>query len=113
MMRRALFALLSMAFAGGVTTATRGQSAISAPKRDALKVDLASAPPHATCADVPAASAPTDSARRRARVFAQRGRQAAILGDRTTALALLRQAASLDPTDADLAYELARAEESA
>lgn len=113
MMRRALFALLSMAFAGGVTTATRGQSAISAPKRDALKGGVASAPPRATCADVPATSAPTDSARRRARAFAQRGRQAAILGDRTTALALLRQAASLDPTDADLAYELARAEESA
>lgn len=75
-----------------------------------------SAPPIATrtsCAALPAAVASTAESRRQAKDLAQRGQQAAILGDRTGARDLLRQAAALDPADADLAYQLARAEESA
>ncbi|HTE43818.1 MAG TPA: tetratricopeptide repeat protein [Gemmatimonadaceae bacterium] len=54
---------------------------------------------------------PTDEQRRRARDLAENGRQAAILGDRTAALQQLIDAGALDPTDADLAYQLARAYE--
>jgi tetratricopeptide (TPR) repeat protein len=49
---------------------------------------------------------------RQAQDVAQRGQQAAILGDRVAARDQLRQAAALDPSNADLAYQLARAEES-
>lgn len=44
--------------------------------------------------------------------MAQRGQEAAILGDSVAALAALRQATALDPSDPDLAYRLARAYES-
>lgn len=74
------------------------------------------APPVAartTCAAESTPPAPTADQQRRARDLAQRGQQSAILGDRAAARDLLRQAASLDPTNADLAYQLARAEESA
>ena len=56
---------------------------------------------------------PTDAQRRRARDLAQNGRQAAILGDSAAAFAQMREASQLDPTDADLAYQLARAYETA
>ena len=60
---------------------------------------------------------PTDSSteaqRRDARDMAQRARQSAILGDAAGQLSQLRSAAGLDPTDPSLAYELARAYESA
>ena len=75
-----------------------------------------SAPPVATgptCTTLSAAAVPTAERRRQAQDLAQRGQQAAILGDRTGARDLLRQAATLDPVNADLAYQLARAEESA
>jgi tetratricopeptide (TPR) repeat protein len=49
---------------------------------------------------------------RHAQDLAQRGQQAALLGDRVAARDRLREAAALDPTNADLAYQLARAEES-
>jgi tetratricopeptide (TPR) repeat protein len=58
-------------------------------------------------------SAPTDEQRQQARDLAERGQQAAILGDSPTALRLLRNASLLDPTDPDLAYHLARAYETA
>ncbi len=58
-------------------------------------------------------SSPTDAQRRDARDMAQRARQSAILGDATASLSQLRGAAGLDPTDPNLAYELARAYESA
>ena len=51
---------------------------------------------------------PSDADRRRARDLAARGQQAAILGDSTTALSSLRQAAALDPTNPDFAYQLGR-----
>ncbi|MEP6495315.1 MAG: hypothetical protein ABJF01_21690 [bacterium] len=56
-------------------------------------------------------NAPTEEQRRRARDLAENSRQAAILGDRTAALTQLKEASALDPTDADLAYQLARAYE--
>jgi tetratricopeptide (TPR) repeat protein len=59
------------------------------------------------------AATPSDEQRRKARGLAQTGRQAAILGDSSTALTQLREASMLDPTDAELAYELARAYETA
>jgi tetratricopeptide (TPR) repeat protein len=59
------------------------------------------------------AAAPTDSQRLAARALVQRGQQAAILGDRASAREQWRQAALLDPTDADLAYQLARAHDGA
>ena len=77
---------------------------------------LQGAPPiatRATCPAQPTAHAPSADLQRRARDLAQRAQQSAILGDRAAARDQLRQAVSLDPTDADLAYQLARAEESA
>ncbi len=65
------------------------------------------------CAGVRIAMAPTDSQRRAARDLAQRGQQSAILGDRVSARAQLRDAAALDPSDPDLAYQLARAHDGA
>jgi tetratricopeptide (TPR) repeat protein len=56
---------------------------------------------------------PTDQQRRQARDLAQRGEQAALLGDSPAALRALRDASQLDPTDPDLAYRLARAYETA
>jgi len=64
------------------------------------------------CDPVPAPAPVTSDARRKARNVAQSGRQAAILGDSATALSQLREASKIDPTDPDLAYELARAYES-
>lgn len=63
------------------------------------------------CPVAPRVAAPTDSQRRAARELAQLGQQAAILGDRPAALDQLRRAAALDPSDPDLAYQLARASE--
>jgi hypothetical protein len=57
--------------------------------------------------------APTSAQRRAARDLAERGQQAAILGDRSAAREQLRQAAALDPSDPDLAYQLARANDAA
>jgi Flp pilus assembly protein TadD len=64
------------------------------------------------CDPVPAPPSVTADARRKARDVAQNGRQAAILGDSAAALAQLKEASTIDPTDSDLAYELARAYES-
>ncbi|MEO8561886.1 MAG: hypothetical protein ABI601_07415 [bacterium] len=64
----------------------------------------------------PAATAPkpaTDVQRRAARELAQKAQQSAILGDRAAARDQLRQASALDPANADLAYQSARALESA
>jgi tetratricopeptide (TPR) repeat protein len=63
----------------------------------------------ALCPSVSIAVPPTDSQRLAARAFVQRAQQAAILGDGASAREQWRQAAALDPTDADLAYQLARA----
>jgi Flp pilus assembly protein TadD len=64
------------------------------------------------CEPVPAPPSVAADARRKARDVAQNGRQAAILGDSAAALAQLKEASTIDPTDSDLAYELARAYES-
>lgn len=64
-----------------------------------------------TCAPFAAARAVTPDQRRQARALAQRAQQSAILGDRTAARDQLRQASVLDPTNHDLAYQLARAHE--
>ena len=58
-------------------------------------------------------TAPSDAVRQRARDAAAGAQQAAILGDTATALARLQSARALDPTDADVAYQLARVYESA
>ncbi|MGE5731206.1 MAG: hypothetical protein ACM37U_04645 [Gemmatimonas sp.] len=84
----------------------------SAP-RDVLKRTTLSATTRGSCPPVPAAQAPTAEQRRRARDLAERGQQAAILGDSVSARDQLRQAAQLDPSDPDLAYRLARANETA
>jgi len=63
------------------------------------------------CAPTAAARAATPEQRRAARELAQRAQQSAILGDRTAARDQLRQAAATDPTNPDLAYQLARAQE--
>ncbi len=62
-----------------------------------------------SCAPIVMGSkAPSDADRGRARDLAARGQQAAILGDSTAALNSLRQAAALDPMNADFAYQLGR-----
>lgn len=86
----------------------RAQS--SAPK-DMLKRSALVATTRGTCPPAAPPRAPTNEQRRRARDLAERGQQAAILGDSVSARDQLRQAAQLDPTDPDLAYRLARANE--
>jgi tetratricopeptide (TPR) repeat protein len=72
--------------------------------------------PAATLPTCPASQAvpptPSDAQRMRARDAAARGQQAAILGDSAASLGLLRDAAAIDPSDSDLAYQLARVYES-
>jgi tetratricopeptide (TPR) repeat protein len=67
----------------------------------------------ACSASVVQSASPTEAQRHDARDMAQRARQSAILGDATASLSQLRGAAGLDPTDPNLAYELARAYENA
>lgn len=92
-------------------------SSVAAAQRSAPRQPLLQgAPPVATrtaCAVQPALPAPSAEQQRRAQDLAQRGQQSAILGDRVAARDQLRQAAALEPTNADLAYQLARAEETA
>ncbi len=64
-----------------------------------------------SCAPATAARAATPEQRRAARELAQRAQQSAILGDRSAARDQLRQATAMDPTNPDLAYQLARAQE--
>lgn len=81
--------------------------------RAPLKLGSPPASGASQCPPLPAPVAPTDEQRERARDLAQRALQAALLGDSTAARDELRQAATLDPTDADLAYRLGRAHEAA
>jgi tetratricopeptide (TPR) repeat protein len=67
----------------------------------------------ACSASVAQSAAPTEAQRRAARDMAQRARESAILGDAAAELSQRRAAADLDPTEPSLAYELARAYESA
>lgn len=87
-------------------------AAQAAPQREPLKLGQ---PPTASSMPCPSTAdpvSPTDEQRREARDLAQRALEAALLGDSATARDELRQAAALDPTDADLAYRLGRAHES-
>jgi tetratricopeptide (TPR) repeat protein len=89
-----------------------GADAQSAPPHSlALKRAIPPLPARAACPAPSPVRPPTDAQRRQARALAQRGQQAAILGDRASARDQLRQAVALDPSDADLAYQLARADE--
>jgi tetratricopeptide (TPR) repeat protein len=92
--------------------ALQGQGATR--QQDRLKSRPVVVRTRSACAStVVQSSSPTDAQRRDARDMAQRARQSAILGDATASLSQLRGAAGLDPTDPNLAYELARAYESA
>jgi tetratricopeptide (TPR) repeat protein len=82
----------------------------SAPK-DGLKRAGPLATTRGSCPSAETPRAPTSDQRKQARDLAERGQQAAILGDSVSARDQLRQAAQLDPTDPDLAYRLARANE--
>ena len=80
--------------------------------RPALKRGLPVVAQRPVCASTAAtAPSPTAAQRRQARELAQRAQQSAILGDRTAARDQLRQAATLDPANPDLTYQLARAQE--
>ena len=79
--------------------------------RPALKRGLPVVAPRPTCAPTPPVRAVTATQRRDARELAQRAQQSAILGDRAAARDQLRQAATLDPANPQLAYQLARAQE--
>jgi tetratricopeptide (TPR) repeat protein len=97
-----------------VCTALLSPAVVRAQARnDALKRVPPPAPARPACAPVATPTTPTDAQRRRARDLAQNGRQAAILGDSAAAFAQMREASQLDPTDTDLAYQLARAYETA
>jgi tetratricopeptide (TPR) repeat protein len=86
-----------------------GAAHAQAQARVALKRDLPAVPQRPACE--PSATKPTSTAEQRkaARELAQRAQQSAILGDRTAARDQLRQAAAVDPTNADIAFQLARA----
>ena len=80
----------------------------------ALKRALLAAPARPACSgEAPAPPVVTDSQRLQARELAERGQQAAILGDNATALSRLREAATLDPANPDLTYQLGRVYENA
>jgi tetratricopeptide (TPR) repeat protein len=79
--------------------------------RPALKRGLPVVAPRPACAPAAGARAVTDSQKRQARELAQRAQQSAILGDRTAARDQLTQATTIDPSNPDLAYQRARAEE--
>jgi Flp pilus assembly protein TadD/TM2 domain-containing membrane protein YozV len=103
-----------MALAASLVAASSvaAQTQSGAP-RESLKQSTLTAPPAPACTSVIRTGTPTAEQRRSARQLAQRGQEAAILGDATTALSQFRQAVALDPSDPDLAYQLARAYESA
>jgi tetratricopeptide (TPR) repeat protein len=92
-------------------------STSSSAQRTSPREPLRESPPpmatRAACVAQRTPPAPSAEQQRRARDLAQRGQQAALLGDRAAARDQLRQAAVLDPTNVDLAYQLARAEEGA
>lgn len=96
-----------------VLAASVGAQTQSGSPRESLKQSTLTAPPAPVCTSVVHPGTPTAEQRRSARQLAQRGQEAAILGDATTALSQFRQAVALDPSDPDLAYQLARAYESA
>jgi hypothetical protein len=105
MIRTKLLLVLGLAAVSGIAHA-------QTPKNITFKRGAPPVRQRPVCDPVPAPSSVTADAHRKARDIAQNGRQAAILGDSAAALAQLREASTIDPTDSDLAYELARAYES-
>jgi tetratricopeptide (TPR) repeat protein len=85
----------------------------SGPTNALLKPAAIEAPLRPVCSAVKPTKSPNDEQRQRARALAQHGQEAAILGDSPAALRDLRDASALDPTDPELAYNLARAYETA
>lgn len=79
--------------------------------RPPLKRGLPTVAPRPTCAAAAPVRAVTAQQRRQARELGQRAQQSAILGDRAAARDQLRQATTIDPSNAELAYQLARAHE--
>jgi len=100
-MRLVLFATVAAELLLAVSAAAQG--------RAPLKRGLPAVAARPACAPLAAARAATPEQRRAARELAQRAQQSAILGDRSAARDQLRQAAAMDPTNPDLAYQLARA----
>jgi tetratricopeptide (TPR) repeat protein len=86
--------------------------AAASAQRAALKRGLPVVAARPSCPPAPASKSVTELQRRTARDLAQRAQQSAILGDRAAARDQLRQASALDPSNPDLAYQLARALES-
>jgi tetratricopeptide (TPR) repeat protein len=100
MMRRIAWALVVLA---------AGVAGAQSTRKEPIRQSTLATRTQSSCAPIVMGSkAPSDADRRRARDLAARGQQAAILGDSTTALNSLRQAAALDPTNADFAYQLGR-----
>lgn len=86
-----------------------GMAGAQAARREPIRHSTLTTRTQSSCAPiVMGGKAPSEADRRRARDLAARGQQAAILGDSATALSSLRQAAALDPTNADFAYQLGR-----
>jgi len=75
--------------------------------RDLLKAGPAEPRPRPVCGAIRPSETPSASNRDRAREASQRGQQAALLGDAPAAIRALRDAATLDPTAADVAFQLA------
>ena len=96
-----------------LVAASLGAQTQSGSTRESLKRSTLTPPPGPACTSVTRPGTPTADQRRSARALAQRAQEAAILGDAAASLARLREANTLDPTDPDLAYQLARAYESA
>ena len=103
----------SLLFLAMLAVCPLGAQVQSGAQRESLKQSTLTAPPAPACASIARPGAPTAEQRRSARQLAQRGQEASILGDSVGALVQLRQAVTLDPTDPDLAYQLARAYETA
>jgi tetratricopeptide (TPR) repeat protein len=114
MTRRASFVIACAVAASPLIARAQAPTQTSSPQRLLLKRTALPPAPRAACPVAPPVpGAPTASQRSRARDVAARGQQAAILGDSAAAAAQLREAAALDPSDPDLAYQLARVSESA
>ncbi|HEY7395405.1 MAG TPA: hypothetical protein VH559_11210, partial [Gemmatimonadaceae bacterium] len=75
--------------------------------RDLLKAGPAEPRPRPVCGAIRPSETPSATNRDRAREASQRGQQAALLGDAPSAIRALRDAATLDPTAADVAFQLA------
>jgi tetratricopeptide (TPR) repeat protein len=84
---------------------------VPAQARAPLKRGLPVVAARPACSPATQAGSTTPTRKKDARDLAQRAQQSAILGDRTAARDQLRQAVALDPTNPDLAYQLARAQE--